>query len=167
AAGAWASLDPDLPFSIPVEPVRGQIVELAAAGAFPTVLGSEEVYLVPRADGRVLVGATVERVGFRKEVTAEGVARLLAAAIVLAPSLAAARVSDAWAGLRPGTPDGLPLIGESPIRGLYLAAGHFRNGILLAPITALRVADLVTGVGVRDLAPFAPERFAGDEVRTR
>jgi glycine oxidase len=160
AAGAWASLDPTLPFAVPVEPVRGQIVELADAGPFPTVLESEDVYLVPRADGRVLVGATIERTGFRKEVTAAGVARLLTAAIALAPSLETALFSDAWAGLRPGTPDGLPLIGESPIRALYLAAGHFRNGVLLAPITALRVADLVTGVAVNDLAPFAPERFS-------
>jgi glycine oxidase len=110
----------------------------------------------------VLVGATVERTGFRKEVTAAGVARLLTAAFALAPSLETARLSDAWSGLRPGTPDGLPLIGESPIGGLYLAAGHFRNGVLLAPITALRVADLVTGVAVHDLAPFAPGRFAGE-----
>ena len=167
AAGAWASLDPTLPFAVPVEPVRGQIVELADARPFPTVLGSEDVYLVPRADGRVLVGATVERTGFRKEVTAAGVAQLLTAAIALAPSLETARVSDAWAGLRPGTPDGLPIIGESPTRALYLAAGHFRNGVLLAPITALRVADLLTGVAVRDLAPFAPERFAAERVRTR
>jgi glycine oxidase len=160
AAGAWAGFDLTLPFSIPVEPVRGQIVELADARPFPTVLESEDVYLVPRAD-RVLVGATVERTGFRKEVTAAGVARLLTAAFALAPSLETAQLSDAWSGLRPGTPDGLPLIGESPIPGLYLAAGHFRNGVLLAPITALRVADLVTGVAVNDLAPFAPGRFAG------
>src|SRR5206468_6352555 len=129
---------------------------LADDRAFPTVLESEDVYLVPRADGRVLVGATIERTGFVKEVTAAGVARLLTAAITLAPTLETSRVADAWAGLRPGTPDGLPLIGESPIRALYLAAGHFRNGVLLAPLTALRVADLVTGVAVHDLAPFAP-----------
>jgi glycine oxidase len=167
AAGAWAALDPTLPFAIPVEPVRGQIVELADPRPFPTVVESRDVYLVPRADGHVLVGATIERTGFVKEVTAAAVARLLTAAIALAPSLETAQVSDAWAGLRPGTPDGLPIIGESPIRSLYLAAGHFRNGVLLAPITALRVADLVTGVAVRDLAPFAPERFAVQRVRTR
>jgi glycine oxidase len=160
AAGAWARLDPVLPFEIPVEPIRGQIVELADDSPFPTVLGSDDVYLVPRADGRVLAGATVERAGFRKEVTAAGVAELLRAALILAPSLREARVTDSWAGLRPGTPDGLPLIGESPVRGLYLAAGHFRNGILLAPITALRLADvLTTGVVAADLAAFSPERF--------
>jgi glycine oxidase len=163
AAGAWANLDPTLAFSIPVEPIRGQIVELGDDGPFPTVLESDDVYLVPRADGRVLVGATVERCGFRKEVTAAGVATLLSAALALSPSLANARVTGAWAGLRPGTPDGLPIIGESALRGLYLACGHFRNGILLAPITALRLADLLTGVDVRDLAPFAPERFSRTE----
>ena len=166
AAGAWARLDPALAFAIPVEPIRGQIVELADDGPFPTVIGSEDVYLVPRADGRVLVGATVERAGFRKEVTAAGVATLLTAAVALAPSLREARVTDWWAGLRPGTPDGLPLIGESPIGGLFLAAGHFRNGILLAPITALRLADLLTtGVPADDLSTFAPERFAAVRAR--
>jgi glycine oxidase len=166
AAGAWARLDPTLPFAIPVEPVRGQIVELADPGPFPTVLESEDVYLVPRADGRILVGATIERTGFRKEVTAAGVARLLTAAFALAPSLETARLSDAWSGLRPGTPDGLPIIGETPIPALYLAAGHYRNGVLLAPITALRVADLLTGLAVADLAPFAPERFAAEAVHS-
>ena len=160
AAGAWADLDPTLPFRVPVEPVRGQIVELADPVGFPTVLESDDVYLVPRSDGRVLVGATVERTGFVKEVTAAGVAGLLADAIALAPSLANARFTDAWAGLRPGTPDGLPLLGESPVRSLILATGHFRNGILLAPLTALLVADVVTGAGSRDLSAFSWERLA-------
>lgn len=163
AAGAWANLDPTLGFSVPVEPIRGQIVELEDDGPFPTVLESDDVYLVPRADGRILVGATVERCGFRKEVTAAGVASLLSAALLLSPSLENARVSGAWSGLRPGTPDGMPLLGESPLRGLYLACGHFRNGILLAPITALRLADLLTGAEVSDLIPFAPGRFARAE----
>ena len=159
AAGAWAALDPALPFPIPVEPVRGQIVELADGAAFPTVLESEDVYVVPRSDGRLLAGATVERAGFVKEVTAAGVAGLLAAAIALAPSLARARITDAWAGLRPGTPDGLPLLGESPVRSLILATGHFRNGILLAPITARLIADLLSSAGARDLTAFSVERF--------
>lgn len=160
AAGAWANLDPRLPFAIPVEPVRGQIVELAEDAGISTVLESEVVYLVPRSNGRLLVGATVERTGFVNEVTAAGVAGLLAAAIALAPSLGNARLAGAWAGLRPGTPDGLPLLGETPVRSLILAAGHFRNGILLAPLTALLVADIVTGAGSRDLSAFSPERFA-------
>jgi glycine oxidase len=158
-AGAWANFDATLPFGIPVEPVRGQIVELADEEPFPTVLVSDDVYLVPRGKGRILVGATVERAGFRKEVTAAGVARLLAAALALAPSLESAQVTDAWAGLRPGTPDGLPLLGESPVSGLFLAAGHFRNGVQLAPLTAVLVADLLTGVASEDLSPFSPNRF--------
>lgn len=166
-AGAWAGLDPTLRFPIPVEPIRGQIVELADDAPFPTVLLSEDVYLVPRSDGRILVGATVERCGFRKEVTAAGIATLLSAAVALVPSLASARLSDAWAGFRPGTPDGLPLLGASPLVGLYLATGHFRNGILLAPVTALRLADLLTGAGAHDLGPFAPERFAALTSRDR
>lgn len=160
AAGAWADLDPTLPFRVLVEPVRGQIVRLADPVGLATVLESEDVYLVPRSDGRILVGATVERTGFVKEVTAAGVAGLLAHAIALAPSLESARFADAWAGLRPATPDGLPLLGESPVRSLILAAGHFRNGILLAPWTALLVADVVTGAGSRDLSAFSWERFA-------
>lgn len=160
SAGAWANLDPALPFPVPVEPVSGQIVELTDEGAFPTVLASDDVYLVPRGR-RILVGATVEHTGFRKELTAGGVAGLLSAAMALAPSLAKARMTGAWAGLRPGTPDGLPILGESPIRGLFLAAGHFRNGVLLAPLTALLLADAITGVLSRDLSDFSPERFAG------
>ena len=160
AAGAWANLDPGLPFPIPVEPVSGQIVELTDEGPFPTVLASDEVYLVPRGRS-ILVGATVEHTGFRKQLTAEGVAGLLSAAMALAPSLAKARVTCAWAGLRPGTPDGLPILGESPIRGLFLAAGHFRNGVLLAPLTAHLLADAVTGASSPDLSDFSPDRFAG------
>jgi glycine oxidase len=160
AAGAWANLDPELPFPIPVEPVSGQIVELTDEDSFPTVLASDDVYLVPRGRS-ILVGATVEHTGFRKELTAGGIAGLLTAAMALAPSLARARVSCAWAGLRPGTPDGLPILGESPIRGLFLAAGHFRNGVLLAPLTALLLADAITGIPLPDLSAFSPERFAG------
>jgi len=161
-AGAWANFDTALPFQIPVEPVRGQIVELSDREPFPIVLASEDVYLVPRGNGRILVGATVERAGFRKEVTAGGVARLLAAALVLAPTLESARVTCAWAGLRPGTPDGFPIIGESPVSGLFLAAGHFRNGILLAPLTAVLVADMVTRVTAEHPRLFSPERFIED-----
>ena len=111
-------------------------------------------------DWKVLVGSTVERVGFRKQVTAQGLAGLLDAAIRLVPDLSQAQFVRAWAGLRPGTPDGLPILGLSPITGLFLATGHFRNGILLAPVTARRMADLLTGVEVRGLEPFSIDRFA-------
>ncbi len=160
AAGAWAGFDPGLPFPVPVEPVRGQIVELRLSRQpLETILHSEDVYLVPRADGGVLLGSTMERVGFRKEVTAEAVEFLIAAAVRLLPPLASAEFVTAWSGLRPATPDGLPLLGDSPVPGLYLAAGHFRNGILLAPVTARILADRLTGVASRDLSAFSVDRF--------
>ena len=161
AAGAWAAFDSSLPLSVPVEPVRGQIVELRLAGApLPTILSSDDVYLVPRADGTLLLGSTVEHVGFRKEVTAAAVERLIAAAVRLCPEVASARFVTAWSGLRPATPDGLPILGACRVPGLFFAAGHFRNGILLAPVTAVALADLLTGGAGKDLASFSIERFA-------
>jgi glycine oxidase len=161
AAGAWAGFDSALPFAIPIQPVRGQMVELKLVGReLPTVVQSDEVYLVPRKGGSVLAGATVEHVGFRNEVTARGVLGLIAAAIRLLPDLSEASFVRAWAGLRPGTPDGWPILGASPVPGLYLATGHFRNGILLAPVTARLLADAVTGSHSRDLEPFSVERFS-------
>ena len=158
AAGAWASFDPAFP--VPVEPVHGQIVEVASpAPALSAVIESEDVYVVPRG-GSWLLGSTAERIGFEKRVTAGAVARLLAAATRLIPALEGAAFLRAWSGLRPGTPDGLPVLGRGPLPGLFLATGHFRNGILLAPVTALALADLLTGSGGRDLTPFSILRFA-------
>jgi glycine oxidase len=160
AAGAWAKFESSLPLSVPVEPVRGQIVELRLRERpLPTILSCDDVYVVPRADGTVLLGSTVEHVGFRKEVTAGAVERLIAAATRLMPEIAGARFVTAWSGLRPATPDGLPILGPCRVPGLFFAAGHFRNGILLAPVTALAVADAVTGSGRRDLSAFSIERF--------
>jgi glycine oxidase len=162
AAGAWAAFDGNLPVPVPVAPVRGQIVEIRPGGRPPeTVLSSEEVYLVPREDGGVLVGSTLERVGFRKEVTAGAVRQLLDAAARLCPEVTSSRFVTAWAGLRPGTPDGWPLLGDSGIPGLFFATGHFRNGILLAPVTARLMADLLTGRPSPRLSPFSVDRFAG------
>ena len=157
AAGAWSSFDPAQP--VPVEPVRGQIVEVESpARALTRVVQSEEVYVVPRGDS-LLLGSTAERTGFEKRVTAGAVRRLIAAAVRLLPSLEGATFRRAWAGLRPGTPDGLPLLGAAGVPGLYLATGHFRNGILLAPVTALAMADELSGESSRDLAPFSARRF--------
>ncbi len=162
AAGAWAAFDGHLPVPVPVLPVRGQIVELRLGGTpLQTVLSSEEVYLVPREDGSVLIGSTIEHAGFRKEVTAGAIRGLLEAAARLCPEVTSARFVTAWAGLRPGTPDGWPLLGESGIEGLYFATGHFRSGILLAPATARHMADLLTGRPVPRLSPFSVDRFAG------
>jgi glycine oxidase len=103
-------------------------------------------YTVPRADGRLLVGSTDERVGFRKAVTAEGVSGLIQAALELAPGMAGAALAESWAGLRPGTPDGMPILGSDPdLPGLYYATGHFRHGILLGPLTARMVAAEIRG----------------------
>lgn len=159
AAGAWTSLIPGS--SLPkeaVKPARGQVVSLdAKKRPFAPFIWTEGGYLVPRPDGRVLVGATVELVGYDKSVTAGGVRRLLGAAIDSFPALAEARLVETWAGLRPFTSGDHPLIGETGIEGLYMATGHYRNGILQAPMTAELIADLVTGrTPALDPAPFAP-----------
>ena len=159
ATGAWAAFDPEAP-PAGVEPVRGQIVDLRPGGTMlPCVVESAEAYLVPREDGSLLVGSTEERVGFRKEVTAGAVRGLIAAACRLVPSLACAVFAGAWAGLRPGSLDGMPVLGASEVPGLYFAAGHFRNGILLAPVTARLMADAVEGTPPPELEPFSPGRF--------
>jgi len=162
AAGAWAACDLGLPFPVPVRPVRGQIVALRADGPPPErIVCSPDAYVLPRPDGTVVVGSTLESVGFRKGVTAGAVARLIGAAVRLVPALAESRLEDAWSGLRPGTPDGWPILGESPVPGLFFATGHFRSGILLAPATARLVADAVVGSPPARIQPFTVERFAG------
>jgi glycine oxidase len=143
AAGSWSNFVDG--FAIPVEPVKGQMLMLELTSPlFRRVLRSERCYVVPRVDGRVLIGATMERVGFDKSVSASDVGVLLEAAREIAPSLSGALGGEAWAGLRPATPDGLPAIGVVEA-GLVAATGHFRNGILLAPVTAEIVTRLVTG----------------------
>jgi glycine oxidase len=129
-----------------VRPVKGQILELR--GAEPVcerIVASERVYLVPREDGRLIVGATVEERGFDTAVTAGGVHELLREAYRLLPEVAELELVEAAAGLRPATPDNLPLVGEGAVGGLVLATGHYRNGILLAPLAAERVAEVVAG----------------------
>jgi glycine oxidase len=143
-AGRWCGLD------LPVSPVRGQIVSLdAPSPPFAPILWEEGgVYLVPKADGSIVAGATSEHVGFDRRVTAEGVRALLAGAARVVPALAGATFRGAWAGLRPETPDGLPLIGPAPgLAGLVVAAGHYRNGVLLSPVTGALVADGLLGKG--------------------
>ena len=162
AAGAWAASFGAGGSTVPVFPVRGQIVEVRLEGKpLTAIVSSEEAYVVPRADGSALLGSTAEHVGFRKGVTAGAVRALVAAGTRLLPSLSSARFESAWSGLRPGTPDGLPILGTAAVRGLYFAAGHFRNGILLAPATASRMADLIVdGRGAEALAPFSADRFS-------
>jgi glycine oxidase len=148
AAGAWSGQAGWLPQEArpPVRPVKGQVLELRARdGAAPCqrIIASERVYLVPRGDGRLIVGATVEEQGFDTAITAGGVHELLREAYRLLPEVAEMELLDAAAGLRPGTPDNLPLIGRGALDGLILACGHYRNGILLAPFTADAVAELL------------------------
>jgi glycine oxidase len=151
ASGAWSGQAEWLPIDArpEVRPVKGQIAELRAReGSLPCerIVSSERVYLVPRADGRLIVGATVEEQGFDTTVTVGGVHELLREAYRLVPEVAEMELVEVTAGLRPGTPDNLPLIGPGSIEGLILATGHYRNGILLAPLTAERVAEMLTGV---------------------
>jgi glycine oxidase len=115
---------------------------------------------VPRRDGTVIAGSTVEMVGFRKEVTVAGLAEILGLARTLIPGLADAPVIDSWSNFRPFTEDHLPVLGPTAVRGLVLATGHYRNGILLAPVTAQAIADLIaSGDAGIDLTPFTVARF--------
>jgi len=150
ASGAWSGATSWLPEHArpPVRPVKGQVVELRSRSEEPParhILSSERVYLVPRPDGRLVVGATVEEMGFDTAVTAGGVHELLREAYRLLPDVAEMEFVDVTASLRPGTPNNLPIVGPGAIEGLVLATGHFRNGILLAPLAAEAVADLLSG----------------------
>jgi len=170
-AGAWTpelsgwlrhGSDPPSGCLHSIEPVRGQILSLSPGSlTLRAILGGEEVYLVPRRDGRVLVGATEEHEGFDCRVTAAGVATLLLRAIQLVPALADATFCGARAGLRPATPDGLPLIGPVPgVPGLVVCAGHSRNGVLLAPLTGTLIAELAAGKSLPAYAnALRPDRF--------
>jgi glycine oxidase len=163
--GAWSGVTPWLPEEArpPVRPVKGETVELrprAGDGAPASrIVASERVYLVPRPDGRLIVGATQEERGFDTVVTAGGVHELLREAYRVLPDVAEMEFFGTVAGLRPGTPDNRPLIGRGAVQGLVLATGHFRNGILLAPLTGEIVAALVTGGTVPvDVSALAPAR---------
>lgn len=146
AAGSWSSLVPGVPAEIPtVRPIRGQLVQLEERPPrLRTIVFAGHGYVVPRGDGRVICGSTMEDVGHRREVTAAGLATILADAIAIAPSLGSAEVVRSWCNFRPTASGGAPLVGASPLPGLFLATGHHRNGILLAKVTADAVAAAVT-----------------------
>ncbi len=169
AAGAWAAQIPGVPPQAvpPVEPVKGQMLALAMPRGFlkrpAWVPGA---YLVPRDDGRLLVGATVERAGFDTRVTAEGLRRLLEAALDAAPALRDLAVTESWAGLRPGSPDGRPFIGPSALEGLLVATWRGRDWILLAPMPAPLIAECVEGKNRSDLSPWLPLRMQMHAGRT-
>ncbi len=163
AAGAWAAkIARGIGVDLPVFPVRGQMIAFSASrSALRHVVWGEEGYLVPKANGLVFAGATVERVGFRRNVTVRGLSGLKAMARSLLPQLAGLDLVDAWAGFRPGSADGLPILGAVPgWEGLSVACGHYRNGILLAPITGDLIArSILDGAPRETLAPFSPARF--------
>jgi len=146
AAGAWSDrlLEP-IGIRLGVKPAKGQMLSVRSTDKtrITRVLHSKKAYLVPRSDGRILVGATVEDRGFNKSVTVEGIRYLLNAAVELIPALEDCQITETWAGVRPDTPDHLPFLGKTNVQNLLLATGHFRNGILLAPITAKWITELI------------------------
>jgi glycine oxidase len=159
-AGAWSGKIGPHPF--PTRPVKGQMLYLAmpSRDLLKHVIRAPEAYLIPRSDGRLLVGTTVEEAGFDKRTATATIQRLHRAAINLVPKLADARILEDWAGLRPGTPDALPILGETVTPGYFVATGHYRDGILLAPITAKMMAEVISGEQPKqNLAPFSPMRF--------
>jgi glycine oxidase len=163
AAGCWAGrMGPIAARLAPTRPVRGQVVALRREQPLLRhVVRSARAYLVPRADGRLLIGSTMEDAGYDKSVTPGVLRRLLAATREMIPAAAAMVFAEAWAGLRPDTPDHLPILGATDVENFFVATGHFRNGILLAPITARLLTEVILGRRPSlSLEPFSPLRFA-------
>ncbi len=160
-AGAWSGQIG--PHAFPTRPVKGQMLCLASPSRtlLKHVIRSPEVYLIPRSDGRIIVGTTVEEAGFDKRTDVDTIQRLHHAAVAMVPELRNAKILEDWAGLRPGTPDALPILGSTSTPGYYVATGHFRDGILLAPITAQVMTSVIEGKNPdRDLAAFSPARLS-------
>src|SRR5216684_4293736 len=157
-AGAWAGCIGPLRF--PVRPVKGQMLAVVGGGSLRHVVRAEKVYLVPRSDGLVVIGSTLEEAGYDKHTEASMIQQLFHAALEAVPGLGKSKIHEAWAGLRPGTPDDLPILGETALKGYFVATGHFRDGILLAPITAQVVEDVIFGKSpAYDLSNFSAARF--------
>ncbi|HXH71510.1 MAG TPA: glycine oxidase ThiO [Mariprofundaceae bacterium] len=169
AAGSWSGeLAGQFGLKLPVEPVKGQIVLLKTMpGTVRHIIKHDDAYFVPRTDGRVLVGASMERVGFARGTTDAVVDSLLAAAYRIVPALQQAEIERQWMGFRPGSPDGLPYLGPVPGKpGLWVASGHYRNGVALAPITAELMSGWMLGeVPKMELSAFRigrPLQASGD-----
>jgi len=170
AAGAWAGDLAGVPdvARVPVRPIAGEMVALAIpSGAMRANVWLGHRYLVPRKGGRLLIGATMEERGYVSRVTAGGVHAMLDAALAVAPALAEFAVVETWAGLRPGSADTRPYLGRTPLDGYVVAAGHFRNGILLTPLTAQLIAGLIVDGDDAKVAPFALTREKGTCIATR
>ena len=157
-AGAWAGAI--VPFEIPVKPIKGQMLSVVEAPRLQHVIRSEKAYLVPRSDGRLVIGSTLEDVGYNKQTDVSTLQRLFDSGVELVPGIAKSLRHEAWAGLRPGTPDELPILGETSISGYFIASGHYRDGILLAPVTAALISNVFTGkISSFNLSAFAATRF--------
>jgi glycine oxidase len=168
AAGSFCgSIGGLAPFA-PTRPVRGQMVALRSGDtALRRVLRSARGYLVPRRDDRIIAGSTLEDAGFQKHVTPAGIEKILDAALELIPGLADAEILETWAGLRPGTPDNLPILGPTDIEGMWMATGHYRNGILLAPVTAKLIRNWILREQISlDTSIFSPLRFRDETSHT-
>ncbi len=163
-AGSWSSTSfPSSQEIVPqVHPIKGQMIAFQSdPGRLTRVVWGQGVYIVPRADGRIIIGATTEDTGFDLSTDQPTLEAQKAKAAAVVPFLGDLEIIDSWAGLRPATPDNLPIMGPSDIEGLTLATGHYRNGILLAPITAALIAEYIQSDQVpAGLIPFAPQRFS-------
>lgn len=174
AAGCWSSQIPEAAAYAPTIPVRGQMAALRHCGTpIRRVLRSERGYLVPRGMGTpqiVVAGSTLENAGYEKRVTSGGIEKILSAANELVPELAKAEIIETWCGLRPGTPDQLPILGPVDIDGLVCATGHYRNGILLAPVTAKLIGEWIaesrTSIGWEAFSPLRFTRAGADRSAT-
>ena len=162
AAGCFSASIAGVKKYAPVRPAKGQILALRGDGLkIERVLWSENIYLVPRNDGKIIAGATVEDAGFDKKLTAGGMEKNLKGAIELVPALGNAAIEETWAGLRPDTPDHLPILGPTDLEGLLIATGHFRSGIILTPITARLIREWITLQRTSvDWDRFSPLRFS-------
>jgi glycine oxidase len=157
-AGAWAGrLGPQ---QFPVRPAKGQMLAVVGGASIQHVVRGEDVYLVPRSDGRMVIGSTLEDAGFDKRVDIATIQRLFQLAVAIVPKLAQSKKHEDWAGLRPGTPDELPILGQTSTGGYFIASGHYRDGILLAPITAkVMTEQILKKPPSFNLESFSPARF--------
>ncbi len=167
ASGSWSGeLAKQLGFTLPIKPVKGQIVLLkGAVGLMKSIVKHDDAYFVPRADGRILVGASMEFVGFERGNTEQVTDQLMASMKKIAPGLKDLEVEHQWMGFRPGSPDGLPYLGHVPnVKGLWVASGHYRNGVALAPITAEIMSRKILGEYVDvDCSDFSVDRALPDK----
>jgi glycine oxidase len=165
AAGCWASKLESIARYAPTRPIRGQMVALMSDSVdLSHVIRSERGYIVPRGEGLCVAGSTLENAGYEKRITPGGIEKILGAVNEMIPALADAEIVETWSGLRPDTPDHLPSLGPTDIEGLLIATGHYRNGILLTPITAKIIADFIKeGRASFTIDTYSPMRFGEAE----